>query len=100
MHNMIKYGLFDQLLGWGLGTETAYAQRAAPLGQVTDTYRKLFDESLITTLFGPSGEIAEDFSSAGVNAIRSMFGGRTEMVREDLTQVVRNLSTVDKIVKM
>ena len=100
MHNMIKYGLFDQLLGWGLGTETAYAQRAAPLGQVTDTYRKLFDESLITTLFGPSGEIAEDFSSAGVNAIRSMFGGRTEMVREDLTQVVRNLSTVDKIVKI
>ena len=100
MHNMVKYGLFDQLLGWGLGTETAYAQRAAPLGQITDTYRKLFDESLITTLFGPSGEIAEDFSSAGVNAIRSMFGGRTEMVREDLTQLVRNLSTVDKVVKI
>jgi len=99
-HNMIKYGLFDQLLGWGLGTETAYAQRAAPLGQVTDTYRKLFDESLITTLFGPSGEIAGDFKVAGVNAIRAMFGGRTEMVREDLTQLVRNLSTVDKIVKI
>ena len=99
-HNMIKYGLFDQLLGWGLGTETAYAQRAAPLGQITDTYRKLFDESLITTLFGPSGEIAGDFKVAGVNAIRAMFGGRTEMVREDLTQLVRNLSTVDKIVKI
>lgn len=100
MHNMVKYGLFDQILGWGLGTETAYAQRAAPLGQVTDTYRKLFDESLITTLFGPSGEIAEDFYSAGINAIRAMLGGRTEMVREDLTQLVRNLSTVDKVVKI
>ena len=100
MHNMVKYGLFDQILGWGLGTETAYAQRAAPLGQVTDTYRKLFDESLITTLFGPSGEIAEDFYSAGINAIRAMLGGRTEMVREDLTQLVRNLSTFDKVVKI
>ena len=100
MHNMIKYGLFDQLLGWGLGTETAYAQRAAPLGQITDTYRKLFDESLITTLLGPSGEILGDFTSAGANAIRAMFGGRTEMVREDLTQLVRNLSTVDKIEKI
>jgi hypothetical protein len=29
-----------------------------------------------------------------------MMGGRTEMVREDLTQLLRNLSTVDKAVKV
>ena len=100
MFNLIKYGAFDQLLGWGLGTETAYATRAAPLGQIQDTYRKLFDESLVTTLFGPSGEIAGDMKSVAVSAIRSMFAGRTEMVREDLTQLVRNLSTADKAVKI
>jgi hypothetical protein len=38
--------------------------------------------------------------SVAVSAIRSMFAGRTEMVREDLTQLVRNLSTVDKAVKI
>ena len=99
-HNRIKYGLIDALLSNTLGTETAYAQRVAPLGQIQDTYRKLFDESLLTTLFGPSGEISKDMISVGVNAIKAMVGGRPQMVREDLTQLVRNLSTVDKYVKV
>ena len=38
--------------------------------------------------------------SAASNAIRAMYGGRTESVREDLTQLLRNLSTVDKAVKI
>jgi hypothetical protein len=99
-HNRIKYGLIDALLSNLLGTETAYAQRVAPLGQIQDTYRKLFDESLLTTLFGPSGEISKDMGVVAVNAIKAMMGGRTEMVREDLTQLVRNLSSVDKYVKI
>ena len=92
--------MIDALLSNTLGTETAYAQRVAPLGQIQDTYRKLFDESLLTTLFGPSGEISKDMVSVGVNAVKAMVGGRPQMVREDLTQLVRNLSTVDKYVKV
>ena len=99
-HNRLKYGLIDALLSNLLGTETAYAQRVAPLGQIQDTYKKLFDKSLLTTLFGPSGEISKDMGAVAVNAIKAMVGGRTEMVREDLTQLVRNLSTVDKYVKV
>jgi hypothetical protein len=98
--NFIKYGLFDELLSYGLGTETAYATRVAPADQLIDTWRKLFEESFVTTLFGPSGEIANDMKSVAVSAIRSMVSGRTEMVREDLTQLVRNLSTVDKYIKI
>ena len=98
--NRIKYGLVDALLSNLLGTETAYATRVAPLGQMQDTYRKLFDESFITTLFGPSGEISSDMLAVASNAIGAMMGGRTEMVREDLTQLLRNLSTVDKAVKV
>jgi len=98
--NQLKYGFFDQLLGWGFGTDTAYAERAAPLGQVKDTLRKLKEESLMTTLLGPSGEIFGDMKSAVTNAIMSMIGGRPESVREDLTSLVRNISTVDKTVKI
>jgi len=98
--NRIKYGAIDALLSNLLGTETAYAQRVAPLGQMQDTYKKLFEESFITTLFGPSGEISSDMAAVASNAIGAMMGGRTEMVREDLTQLVRNLSTVDKAVKI
>ena len=38
--------------------------------------------------------------SAVTNAIMSMIGGRPESVREDLTSLVRNLSSVDKTVKI
>jgi hypothetical protein len=38
--------------------------------------------------------------SVASNALRAMYGGRTETVREDLTQLVRNLSTADKAYKI
>lgn len=98
--NNIKYGLMDELLSTLIGTETAYAQRVAPLGQVKDTFDDLFNQSLIETLFGPSGSIAKDFLSSANNGVKAMLSGRTETVREDLTQLVRNLSTADKIVKV
>ena len=100
VHNRIKYGVIDAVLSNMLGTETAYAQRVAPLGQIQDTYKKLFEDDLFTTLLGPSGEIFGDILSAAGSAIKAMFGGRTEMVRDDLSQLLRNLSTVDKAVKI
>ena len=99
--NAIKYGLFDQMLGWGLGTETAYATRVAPVEQLKDTYRKLFVDGLFKEVaLGPSGEIFGDMLGVASSALQAMFSGRTEMVREDLTQLLRNLSTVDKAVKI
>ena len=100
MFNAIKYGMFDQLLGWGLGTETAYATRVAPVEQIKDTWRKLFEDPLISTMFGPSGQIANDMYGVASSAVKKMFSGRTEMVRDDLTQLLRNVSTVDKAVKI
>ncbi len=100
IHNRIKYGLVDALLSELLDTETAYAQRVAPAGQLEDTFEKLFNEPLFATLLGPSGEIGNDMLSVALSAVKSAFGGRPEMVRDDLTQLVRNLSTVDKVVKV
>ena len=54
----------------------------------------------MTTLLGPSGEIFGDMKSAVTNAVMSMIGGRPQSVREDLTSLVRNLSTVDKGIKI
>lgn len=100
MFNRIKFGVVDAVLSNMLGTETAYAQRVAPLGQIQDTYKKLFEDQFLTVLFGPSGEIGNDMLSVAVNAVKAMYAGRTETVREDLTQLLRNLSTVDKAVKI
>jgi hypothetical protein len=38
--------------------------------------------------------------NVAASALKSMFAGRTEMVREDLTQLLRNISTVVKAVKI
>ena len=98
--NDIKYGFMDQLLSYMIGTETAYAQRVAPVDQIKETYKKLFEESFFTTMFGPSGEISKDIFASSMNGVKAMFGGRTETVREDLTQVLRNISAVDKGLKI
>ena len=104
--NRLKYGLIDTILSEtfsglsGKEIETAYATRVAPVDQLVETYKKLFDEGFITTLFGPSGEISSDMIAVASNAVGAMLGGRPQMVREDLTQLVRNLSTVDKAVKI
>ena len=100
MFNAIKYGLFDQLLGWGLGTETAYATRVAPMEQLKDTWRGIFEDPAIATAFGASGQISYDMYGVASSALKQMFSGRTEMVRDDLTQLLRNVSTVDKAVKI
>ena len=98
--NRVKYGVVDAILSNFLGTETAYAQRVAPLGQIQDTYKKLFEDSFFTTVFGPSGEISGDMIATATNALKAMYGGRTETVREDMTQLLRNLSTADKAYKI
>lgn len=102
--NNVKYGLLDEILSYALGTETAYATRVAPVDQFFDLYKKLFDGtseySFAAVLLGPSGEIFQDMLGPGLRAIKNMVSGRTEMVREDLTRVLRNISTVDKAVKI
>lgn len=99
-YNRVKYGLLDAILSNALGVETAYATRVAPIDQVFETYKKLFSDDFMTVVFGPSGEIGGGMFTVASNAMKSMFGGQTEFVRDDLTQLVRNLSTVDKIYKI
>lgn len=99
-YNRVKYGLIDTILSNALGVETAYATRVAPIDQVFDTYKKLFSDDFMTVVFGPSGEIGGGMFTIASNAMKSMFGGQTEFVRDDLTQLLRNLSTADKIYKI
>lgn len=99
-HNRVKYGILDAILSNALNVETAYATRVAPIDQVFETYKKLFSDEFMTVLLGPSGEIGGGMVSTAMNAFKAMFGGSTEFVRDDLTQLVRNLSTVDKLYKI
>ena len=98
--NTIKYGVMDRILSTVLGTETAYATRVAPADQIIDTWRKLFSDDFMTVLGGPSAEITRDMYKAATSAIGAMVSGRGAVAREDLTQLLRNLSTVDKAYKI
>ena len=105
--NRVKYGVMDAVLSnfystvSGEDVETAYATRVAPADQIKDVHRKLFVDGLFKeVIFGPSGEIFGDMFSLAASSIKSMYGGQTEFVREDLTQLLRNLSTADKLYKV
>ena len=100
MFNRIKYGVVDAVLSNVLGTETAYATRVAPTDQLIDTWQKLFSDDFMTVIAGPSGEITRDMYQVGMSAISAMVSGRGAVAREDLTQLLRNISSVDKAVKI
>ena len=99
-YNRVKYGALDAILSNVFGVETAYATRVAPIDQIFDTYKKLFSDEFMTVLLGPSGEIGGGMVATAMNAFKAMFDGSTEFVRDDLTQLLRNLSTVDKAHKI
>ena len=99
-YNDIKYGLGDHLIGEFLGVDTAYAERVAPLGQLADVFSGLFEDSLVETLFGPSGSISNDIWSGLTRTLSSVQGQRWYIFNEDLEYTLRNISTYDKVLKI
>ena len=99
-YNDIKYGLGDHLIGEFLGVDTAYAERVSPLGQLGDVFTGLFEDSLVETLFGPSGSISYDIWSGLTRVLSSAKGSRWYIFNEDLEYTLRNISTVDKVIKV
>jgi len=98
--NSVKYGLLDRLLSESFGVETAYAKRVAPIEQVEDTMKKLFTDEFYKVILGPSGEITGDFVAAAISTVGALASGQTSIAREDLTQLLRNISSVDKAAKI
>ena len=100
-YNNLKFGFMDQALSYLLGTETAYATRVAPIDQVFDVFRGFKEDSVLETLFGPSGSIVNDIRKPISNALGYiMTEGSWELLKDDAIQVARNISTVDKIYKI
>jgi len=100
-YNNLKFGFMDQALSYLLGTETAYATRVAPIDQVFDVFRGFKEDSVLETLFGPSGSIVNDIRKPISNALGYiMTEGSWELLKDDAIQVALNISTVDKIYKI
>ena len=98
--NTIKYGLGDRILSELLGTETAYAQRVAPLGQPIEFVKELFSESFVSAIAGPSGQIGSDIWGGLTRVFSSAYGERWYTLSEDVSFTLRNISTYDKYVKI
>lgn len=99
-YNLFKYGLGDQLVGKFLGIDTAYAERVAPIGQIKDVFTGFGEDSIIETLLGPSGSIINDIWGGLTRTINSAKGSRWYIFNEDLEYTLRNISTVDKVIKV
>jgi len=101
----LKYGVIDGILSWGLSglsgeeVRTAFGTRLAPLTAFSDLYRKLVDESALTALGGPSGEIVGGGLGALWSAVGQVIDGNVQSAAADFERVLRTPSGVDNIVK-
>ena len=96
----MKYGMLDGLVATlGGDVEIGLGQRLAPVGALTDTYKKIFQEETITALGGPSGEIAGGVFSAAWGAITALVHGQTATLTEESIKLLRQPSGLDNIAK-
>lgn len=101
----MRYGWIDGILSWGLSEasgedlRTAFGTRIAPLTAFTDLSRKVIDESTLTALGGPSGEIVGGGAIALWNSFGNLISGNSESSWEDIQRVLRTPSGVDNIWK-
>ncbi len=107
-YTAIKYGVLDGFGSWAISgltgeeVRTAFGTRIAPLTAFTDLWRKVNEEPLLTTAFGPSGEIAGGLGSAALNALMGGVdlivngdGYGAETFKKDMVRVLRTPSGVD-----
>tara|TARA_R100001460_G_scaffold4206_2_gene12135 strand:+ start:11432 stop:15772 length:4341 start_codon:yes stop_codon:yes gene_type:complete len=96
----LKYGMLDGLVATlGGDVEVGLGQRLAPVGAITDTYKKIFQEDTITALGGPSGEIAGGVFSAAWGAITALLHGQTATLTEETIKLLRQPSGLDNVAK-
>ena len=96
----LKYGMIDGLVAeLGGDVEVGFGQRLAPVGAITDTYKKIFQEDVATAALGPSGEIAGGVFSAAWGAITALVHGQTATVTEDVIKLLRQPSGIDNVAK-
>jgi hypothetical protein len=96
----LKYGMIDGLVAeLGGDVEVGFGQRLAPVGAITDTYKKIFQEDVATAALGPSGEIAGGVFSAAWSAITALVHGQTATVTEDVIKLLRQPSGIDNVAK-
>ena len=100
MYITLKYGMLDGLIGaLGGDVEIGLGQRLAPVGAITDTYKKIFDESAYGALAGPSGEIAGNLYTAVMDSVASLLHGHTATLTDDVVKILRQPSGLDNIAK-
>jgi len=96
----MKYGMLDGLIGaLGGDVEIGLGQRLAPVGAITDTWKKVFEESAYGAIAGPSGEIAGNLYSAVTDSVSSLIHGHTATLTDDVIKVLRQPSGLDNIAK-
>jgi hypothetical protein len=95
----LKSGLIDGLMDALPVPDISVGTRLAPFGAITETWRKITQESTTTALFGPSGEIAGSISSAFLNSLDELIHGRPISLSEDLITVLRQPSALDNTAK-
>ena len=95
----LKYGVLDGFLTHFTPFDVALSTRMAPVTSVHELYRKFSEESVLSAVGGPSGNIAYTGLEALFNLTSNLTNGYTSTLTEDSLRVLRNLSGVNAVAK-
>lgn len=94
----LKSGMIDGLADW-VGAPVSVGSRLAPVGAVKDVWDKIFEDSTIEALGGPSVEIVGGGVRALFEALGSLATGSDVSFTEDMMRVIRTPSAIDNMAK-
>lgn len=99
VYKFARYGLLDSSLELLTSVETDVGSRIGAGAGVWPFFRDMSQTSMIELLGGPGLETGRDVLSSVKGLISSIISGNPSMVKNDLHELARNVSSYDKATK-
>ena len=98
-YTLLRYGVLDYTLSNLINEDTAMSGRLGTGEGMYQLYQNIMDQNFVETLGGPATAIAVDTGSSAMTLVGSLFNSNIAITQYDLTKVLRNISSMDKVAK-
>lgn len=96
-YTLVKYGVFDWIIGLATDTRTAYAERLSVFDSLYESIEKFKEDKFVEVVAGPSISIGSDLVTDLMKTATSMVTGNATVSRNDMGKVLNHFSGIKKI---
>lgn len=98
-YTLLRYGVLDYTLSNLINEDTAMSGRLGTGEGMYQFFNNIMNQNFLETLGGPATGIAIDTVSSAITLVGSLFNSNISITQYDLTKVLRNISSMDKVAK-